>query len=345
MTDRDWLYKDYFISVIAVIEDDADLLEAFVKDVAAVLKAHYENYEIVLIDNDSVDRTPLVIQALLAAEDGIRYIKLSRRYPFESAMSAGLDTAIGDVIITIEPQCDPPHLIPLFVEKTVATSGVVYGIRTNYDLHMPASYRIGKAVFHQLCNLVFEFSPPRSAGFFMGLNRPALNAIVQMRGKAKFLRVFGKRIGHKIDTIPYEIEPRRRLKRRSVVGSIDYGVAVIFTNSSRPLRLISMLAIAAAGLNVAYLIVAAVAAILGRRPLDAVALLGAQLALTFLFVFLIVTIICEHYIRSAENATDAPTYSIDHERTSSVMVLNQEQRRNVCDAESFERERIAVTRR
>lgn len=332
MTDRQTLNRDYFVSVIAVLMNDAPMIEAFVQDLAGVLKSRYENYEILLIDNDSEDQTSTVMRGILAKEDCIRYVKLSSQYSMEAALSAGLEIAIGDVIITMEPECDPPGLLPSFVDKTIATGGVIYGIRLNHDAAMAASYRIGKKIFHVLCKALFEFSPPRSAGFYMGLSRSAVNAIVQIKGKAKFLRVFGRRIGYRTDTIPYAVEPRRPLRRQSLARSVDYGLAVIFTNSTRPLRLISLLGITAAVINLLGVGYILISALVRRSPVGPLSLLALQIAATGVFLFLIIVFLCEHYIRSVENVTDGPTYYIDHELTSSVMVSGEEQRRNVFEA-------------
>ena len=332
MTDRQNLDRDHFVSVIAVLMDDAQLVEAFVGDVALVLKSRYENYEIILIDNDSEEDTPAVMRGLLSREDCIRYVKLSSRYSMEAALSAGLEIAIGDVVVTMEPECDPAALLPTFVDKTIATGGVVYGIRVNHDAAMAVSYRLGKKIFHVLCKVLFEFSPPRSAGFYMGLSRAAVNAIVQIKGKAKFLRVFGRRIGYRTDSVSYAIVPRRRLRRRSLARSVDYGLAVIFTNSTRPLRLISLLGVAAAAMNALWFAYLLAAALVRRTAPGPVALLALQIAASGVFLFVIIVFLCEHYIRSVENVTDGPTYYIDHELTSSVMVAGEEQRRNVYEA-------------
>jgi hypothetical protein len=164
-----------------------------------------------------------------------------------------------------------------------------------------------------------------------------LNAIIQIRGKAKFLRVFGQRIGYKTDSLEYRIEPRRRpLRSRTFAESVAYGTALIFTNSRRPLRLVSMLGLAGAALNAAYLAVLVVAALAGALPADRTWLLvAAPVAMTFVVVFLIAVAFCEHYIRNAENVTDEPSYYIEHEQTSSVMILNANDRRNVYETEKI----------
>tara|TARA_Y100000310_G_scaffold342995_1_gene448646 strand:+ start:10004 stop:11014 length:1011 start_codon:yes stop_codon:yes gene_type:complete len=327
------IIKDYFISVIAVLDNDFDILGKFVLETINVLKNNYENYELVLIDNGSNDKTESLINKILETEEGIHYIKLSRKYDLEVAMSAGLETAIGDVVIILEPQSDPPKLIPSFVNKTISTGGVVFGIRTNYDNKMPLHYRMGKVIFHLFCNMFFEFSPPKNAGFFMGLSRSALNAIIQIKGRTKFLRVFGSRIGFNTTKISYKVEPmRKKLRARSFVKSLDYSIAVIFTNSNRYLRIVSLLGLFVAALNLLLVAGVILIAFFKQNLVAKVLLVPLQNAVMFFFVFLIIALFVEYVIRNIDNTKERPVYYIDYEKNSTVMIRNESERRNVFES-------------
>ncbi len=330
---KKFINKDYFISVVAVIDNDQDVLEKFIQETIGVLKNNYDNYELVLIDNDSTDKTQEHIEKVLHQEECIRCIKLSRKYDPEVAMTAGLDTVIGDIIILLEPQTDPPELIPSFIEKTIANSGVVYGIRRNYYEFIPSYYKAGKVLFHLFCKAFFKFSPPRNAGFFMGLSRAALNAIVQIKGKTKFLRVFGKKIGFNTTTIEYDIQPLgKKLKARTLKQSLDYGFAIIFTNSNRPLRIISILGLFAAALNALYVLSILLLAFFNKNMIPAVMITSLQSAVMFFLLFLIVTFFIEYAIRNIENSREGPAYYIDFEKNSAVMIRNEELRRNIFES-------------
>lgn len=327
------IIKDYLISVIAVLDNDSDILGKFVMETINALKDNYENYELVLIDNGSIDKTESLITEILEKVECMRYIKLSRKYDLEVAMSAGLETVIGDIVIILEPQYDPPKLIPSFVKKTISTGGVVYGIRANYDDKMPAHYRVGKEIFHLFCNWFFEFSPPKNAGFFMGLSRAALNAIIKIKGKTKFLRVFGSRIGFNTDKISYKVEPlRKKLRARSLAQSLDYSIAVIFTNSNKYLRIVSLLGFFVAALNL--LLAAGVVLIAVFKQSAATKALFAPLqnAVMFFFLFLIIALFIEYAIRNIDNTQEGPVYYIDYEKNSTVMIRNEAQKRNVFES-------------
>ncbi len=329
----DTIKKEYFISVVAVIRNDSDIITNFVYDTISVLKKNYENYELLIIDNDSKDNTSKIMDSILEKEECIRYIKLSKRHELEVAFSAGLDIVIGDVIITLEPQCDPSRLIPVFVEKTIKKGGVVYGIRANYDKHMPFYYKFGKNLFHIFCQMFFDFSTPKDAGFFMGMSRSALNAIVQIKSRSKFLRVFGKRIGYNVDSIKYNIVLRRKtLKKRNFTKSVDYALAVIFTNSNKPLRMISVIGLFAALINLVYIVLILMMAGIRKSFVDAFTLSSLQNSVMFFFIFLVIAFFIEYFVRNVESKKEeGPLYYIEFEKTSSVMIRNEENKRNIYE--------------
>jgi len=108
--------QDVFVSVVVVLRSYARFLPAFVEEVTATLEVHYTNYELILVDNGARDDTPRVVRELLSRYKCIRCLRLSRRQKPETAVMAGLDAAIGDFVVTLHPEFDPPAELPALVE-------------------------------------------------------------------------------------------------------------------------------------------------------------------------------------------------------------------------------------
>src|SRR5687768_8828438 len=106
---------DAFVSVIALLHNNAEILPQFLRDLSAVLESNYTNYEIVLIDDASDDDTCACVKQLLARHKCVRFIPLSRQMGQEIALAAGLESAIGDYVVTIDPDFDPPDEIVTMV--------------------------------------------------------------------------------------------------------------------------------------------------------------------------------------------------------------------------------------
>ena len=83
--------SDDFVSVVAPISNDADIIDAFVAETVGVLEANYANYELLLVDDGSRDSSSERLSSVLVRFRCIRVVRLSRRYGTEIAIAAGLD--------------------------------------------------------------------------------------------------------------------------------------------------------------------------------------------------------------------------------------------------------------
>lgn len=324
------LNSDYFISVISVLSNDSDIFVPFLKETVSVLSSTYENYEFVLVDNDSKDNTRTIMDKLLREHDCIRYIRLSRQFDVETAISAGLDTVIGDIIVILEPECDPPKLIPYMVEKVKETNGVVFGIKKNRSAILPLYYRIGKVLFHQLSRIFLEFYPPKDAGFFIGLSRQSLNALIQIKDRSKFLRIFSSEIGYQTKKFNYDMILRRKKPRKKTFfDSLNYAISAIVTNSTMPLRFVGYLGFFAASLNVIYMFYVFLIAFFKKNVMEGWITTSLQSSIMFFFLFMILAVSSEYLIRVINENSDRPSYYIAGEKNSSVMISNKSKKRNV----------------
>src|SRR5206468_11662568 len=111
-------------SVEAVLRGYARLLPAFADEDCAVLAEPYANFELVLVDNGARDDTPRLVRELLKTRRCVRYLRLGRRMRHETATMAGLDAAIGDFVVTLHPEFDPPAEVPAMVEECRAGADV-----------------------------------------------------------------------------------------------------------------------------------------------------------------------------------------------------------------------------
>ena len=119
------------VSIVVPLEQDVRLLEGLVTEIDQTVGAAYRFFEIVLVDDGSSDGTAAVMQPLLKKIQRIRYMKLSRPFGRDVALSAGIESAIGDFVVTLDPRTDPIEVIPQMIELCRKSGGIVHGMAEN----------------------------------------------------------------------------------------------------------------------------------------------------------------------------------------------------------------------
>ena len=323
---------DCFISVVAPLQDDADIADAFVREVVAVLKRNYDNYELVLVDDGSTDDTWGRVSTILDDEPCIRLLRLSRRFGRDVAISAGLDTVIGDFVVVMRPESDPPELIPRVVEMCRAGAGIAYGIRARRPVESPL-LSLGTRVFYWYFNRVLKIDLPPNSTDFRGYSRQSVNAITRIKDRLRYLRTFGTYVGFGGQPFVYEPRLRRaRVRGRTPGEAVGLAINMTVANSTQPLRIASIL-----GLLLALVCAAHVVYVVAVRLLSADVVPGwttQQLfdSTMFGFLFVILASLCEYMGRLLGEVKDHPLYFVLEERSSSVLLLDENRKNVVADS-------------
>ena len=309
---------DKFVSVVAAVRNEADILESFIGDTTAVLKANYANYELIIIDDDSEDGTEALVTELLNQYENIRYQRLSRQFGEEVAISAGLDTAIGDFVVVITPVMDPPAIIPDMVRLSIEGADVVFGVRTT-RAHEGFFSRLSVKLFYLCCHRLLGLDLPENSTQFRCLSRQAVNAITQIRDRYRYLRIFSSYVGFQRQ--PYEYEPvyrQGKVRHRPLAESVSYALALIMENSTHPLRLVSWLGLFAAAGNLVYCLYIFAIYFFKDNILEGWTTLSLQSAGEFFFLILILTALCEYMGIMLNRIQARPLYFIREEKNSTV---------------------------
>src|SRR5207302_4189321 len=116
------------ISVVAPMFDEEQTVELFYDRVRAALEGM--QFELVLVDDASSDRTAQLLNALADADPRVRVLHLSRNFGHQAALTAGLEHARGDVVVMLDGDLqDPPELIRDMLDRWSRGFDVVFGVR------------------------------------------------------------------------------------------------------------------------------------------------------------------------------------------------------------------------
>jgi polyisoprenyl-phosphate glycosyltransferase len=197
------------LSVIIPVYNEAAVLPVFHSRVQEVMDATGCRYELIYVDDGSSDDSLQLLNGLRAEDDSVAILELSRNFGKEVALSAGLDHARGDAIIIIDADLqDPPQLIHQFLAEWRNGYDVVYGQRT--DRRGDSPFKIFTAKwFYRVINALSDVEIPRDVGDFRLLSRRAVDALLALPERRRYMKGLYSWIGFPQKAIPYIRQSRQ----------------------------------------------------------------------------------------------------------------------------------------
>lgn len=303
---------------VAVVAHCDEGIEAFLRETTAILAKNYQYYEILIVDNGSDAEFRKRVQELQQTLPNLRMLCLSREYDREAAYMAALDNAIGDYVVLMEIDGDPPGLIPEFVQAAIDGCDVVIGKTRRVD-ELPWHLRMGSRLYHSLAKRMLEFPVRESASYFRVMSRAVVNSMTRIRNKRRYLKYLNSMVGYRQKHVPYtRVFRGGRTRRDGALRSLGRAIDVLISNSAIPLRAASLLGVAACGLNLLYLGYIFVITLIKKQLAEGWLSTSIMNTTMFFFVFLILTVLSEYVLRILEETRDRPLYFIDFETTSNV---------------------------
>lgn len=193
------------ISLIVPCYNEAEALPVFMKELSPVLELMGQEYEIILINDGSKDRTLELMKELSSMDNRIIYISFARNFGKEAAMYAGFCNAKGDYVAVMDADLqDPPALLPEMLE--ILKQGEYDSVATRRaDRKGEPRIRSWFARrFYQIINRISDSDIVDGARDFRLMKRDMVNAIVGMNEYNRFSKgIFGW-IGFRTYWLPYE---------------------------------------------------------------------------------------------------------------------------------------------
>ncbi|HET9013858.1 MAG TPA: glycosyltransferase family 2 protein [Gemmatimonadaceae bacterium] len=194
------------LSVVSPMYNEEETVEEFYARATAALEGR--PYELVLVNDASSDRTPELLDRLAATDPRVRVLHLSRNFGHQAALTAGLEHARGDAVAMLDGDLqDPPELILEMLEHWTAGSDVVFAKRTT----RPGESRFKLATahgFYRLFGKLSDIELEQNAGDFRLLDRRALDSLLSMPERNRFLRGMTVWIGYTQTAVPYQRDAR-----------------------------------------------------------------------------------------------------------------------------------------
>ena len=142
--------KPYF-SIVSPVYRAEGILDELVRQIAEVSDKITANYEIILVEDHSPDKSWMKIKELCASNSSVKGIKLSRNFGQHNAIAAGLYHANGEYVIVMDCDLqDNPIYIPDLLNKAKEGYDVVFTVKKERKHNFFKDFT--GMIFHRLFN-------------------------------------------------------------------------------------------------------------------------------------------------------------------------------------------------
>ena len=240
------------ISCVVPVYNEETHLSQFIQALDNTLKGIAYPYEIIIVDDGSQDNTPQVIEKM-KKELAFRYIRFSRNFGKEKALSAGLDFARGDAVILIDGDFQHPlELLAEFVKQWESGNDMVYAVRTNRSDESWLKRNCART-FYQFTSKINRINIPENAGDFRLLDRKIVTALQKLPERNRFMKGLYSWVGFKQVAVPFEVQPRKSGSSQwNFYSLLDLAITGITSFTAFPLRMIAIGGISVATLAILY---------------------------------------------------------------------------------------------
>lgn len=241
------------LSCIIPCLNEQDNLNALLPELLAMLQAQGCEFEILIVDDGSSDATPDVMRHWTILHPEIVYLRLSRNFGKEAALTAGLEAAQGQVVVCMDADMQhPPSLVPDMLDRWRAGAQMVYAVRATREDETRFK-RIGTQIFYKLMRTSNGLHVPENAGDFRLMDRMVVDALLRLPERDRFMKGLFAWVGFESEAISYTPPERLHgLSRFKPVKLFRFAVDGLTAFTTWPLRLLSIMGLALSALSFLY---------------------------------------------------------------------------------------------
>lgn len=225
------------LSVVIPVYNESAMLPMLMDRLFTALDQINEPAEVIFVDDGSRDSTLQLLKDQKESDNRIKILELSRNFGHQAALTAGLEHASGDFVAMMDCDLqDPPELIPdmLALLKT-GNYDVVSGYREERKEGLVRRWMI--LLFHKIFSETSGLSEIENRGHFSMINRQALEALLTLKEKTRYLPGLRGYIGFRQTKIAYSREERASgQSKMSTSALFKLAADALFSFSRFPLR-------------------------------------------------------------------------------------------------------------
>jgi len=231
--------NNFLLSIVVPVYNEEEVVRSCYNVVDKVMRYDSIRYEIIFVNDGSVDRSWEEIFKLSQTYNNVRGFSFSRNFGKEAAIIAGLEYAKGDCVIVMD--CDlqhPPEYIPQMVSLWEQGVEVVQGIKNKRQKETIIS-KISAKAFYKLLEKISGMDLENSSDFQL-LDRSVVDELKKMPERNMFFRALSTWVGYRREPIYFEVAERFSGKTKfNGMKLIKLAIDSLVSFSGKPLQLIT----------------------------------------------------------------------------------------------------------
>jgi dolichol-phosphate mannosyltransferase len=225
-------------SLVIPVYNEEQLIDDLVTRCVAAVESFAGDYELLFIDDGSTDDTVKQLLRHRLLNKKIKIVSLSKNFGHQAAFTAGLEHSKGEIVGMMDGDLqDPPELLAEMYHKITGEGfDIISGRRTG---------RKGKSqrtlytfLFHLLFKNIAGLENMVNAGNFSMMTREALQALLSMNEKVRYMPGLRSFIGFNQGTVDYIRDDRAHGEPKMSLSKLfALATDAIFSFSRLPIRL------------------------------------------------------------------------------------------------------------
>lgn len=298
------------LSIIIPIYNESKNILVIYSRLKEVLNKLELSWEIIFVNDGSNDDSSIIISDLSKKDTNVKFIALTRNFGQQAALTAGLDYATGEAIITMDCDLqDPPELIPEMINKWKEGHHIVFARRKIRNDKFIKKYTA--IIYYKILYKLADIKIPGNIGEFRLIDRYVLDHLKNMREKSRYLRGMVAWLGFDYAIVDFE-RPNRiygvtgfnflKMMRLAMSGFLSFSLL--------PLRLGFLIGIISIFLGTGFFSYIIFDIIVNNNVYPLYKWLSVALFIFIGFLFILVWILGEYIGRIYEESKGRPIYVV-----------------------------------
>lgn len=206
------------ISLFLPVLNEEDNLRPMHQKISEALSTLNKRAEVIFVDDGSTDKSLAILKEIAASDDRVRVISLRRNYGQTAAMSAGIDAALGDILIPMDAdlQNDPKDIANL-LKKLEEGFDVVSGWRKNRQDKL-ISRKLPSKIANRIVSWIGDVHLHDYGCSLKAYRRDVLQDVKLYGEMHRFIPIYASWAGARVTEIPVEHHAR-------TMGKSKYGIS------------------------------------------------------------------------------------------------------------------------